>query len=136
MNLVETANKYYDSQEPWKQIKENEQEFVNTIFTCSNIIANLSNLFEPIMPETTQKIRNYLDLEKPIWKPIYLDKEINVSDKNIEALFERIKYFQRLKKVVYSSAGCSVAKKTFRNCNGNFGRWTSRYKPGQSLFYF
>ncbi len=28
-------------------------------------------------------------------------------------LFERIKYFQRLKKVVYSSAGCSVAKKTF-----------------------
>ena len=50
-------------QEPWKQIKENEQEFVNTIFTCSNIIANLRNLFEPIMPETTQKKRNYLDLE-------------------------------------------------------------------------
>lgn len=33
-------------------------------------------------------------------------------------LFERIKYFQRLKKVVYSSAGCSVAKKTF----GKIGR--------------
>jgi len=28
-------------------------------------------------------------------------------------LFERIKYFKNLKKVVYSSAGCSVAKKTF-----------------------
>lgn len=28
-------------------------------------------------------------------------------------LFEHIKYFKQLKKVVYSSAGCSVAKKTF-----------------------
>jgi len=28
-------------------------------------------------------------------------------------LFERIKHFSRLKKVVYSSAGCSVSKKTF-----------------------
>lgn len=91
MNLVEVANKYYDSQEPWKQVKENEQEFINTIFTCSNIIANLSNLFDPIMPETTQKIRNYLDLKKPVWKPIYLDQEIDIKNKNIEALFERIK---------------------------------------------
>ena len=28
-------------------------------------------------------------------------------------LYERLKYFKNLKKVVYSSAGCSVAKKTF-----------------------
>lgn len=91
MNLVENANKYYDSQEPWKQVKENEQEFIDTIFTCSNIIANLSNLFEPIMPATTNKIRKYLDLENPTWKPIYLDKEIDLTNKNIEALFERIK---------------------------------------------
>ena len=91
MNLVEAANKYYDSQEPWKQVKENEEEFINTIFTCTNIIANLSNLFEPIMPETTSKIRNYLDLKNPTWKPIYIEKEINVANKDIQALFERIK---------------------------------------------
>lgn len=91
MNLVEVANKYYDSQEPWKQIKENEEEFINTIFTCSNIIANLSNLFEPIMPATTSKIRKYLELDTPVWKPIYIKNEISISDKNIEALFERIK---------------------------------------------
>lgn len=91
MNLVEVANKYYDTREPWKQVKENEEEFNNTIFTCSNIIANLSNLFEPIMPETTKKIREYLEIEEPSWQPIYLEKEIDLTTKEIQALFERIK---------------------------------------------
>ena len=91
INLVETANKYYDEQEPWKQIKENEQAFQNTIFTCSTIIANLSNLFEPIMPGTAEKIRKYLELPEPNWKPIYLKKEIDLSHKDIQPLFERLK---------------------------------------------
>ncbi len=91
IDLVEIANKYYDTQEPWKQKKENEIEFKNTIFTCSNIIANLSNLFEPIMPGTCQKIREFLDLSEPSWKPTYLAKEIDLKDKNIEPLFERLK---------------------------------------------
>lgn len=90
VNLVEIANKYYDTQEPWKQRKEDEEGFKNTIFTCSNIIANLSNLFEPIMPGTCSKIREYLELGSPEWKPIFLDKEIDLSNKNIEPLFERL----------------------------------------------
>ena len=74
-----------------KQIKEDEQAFKNTIFTCANIIANLSNLFEPIMPSTTAKIREYLELPEPSWKPIYLGKNIDLTNKTIEPLFERIK---------------------------------------------
>ena len=91
MSLVEKANKYYDTQEPWKQIKENEEVFNNTIFTCANIIANLSNLFSPIMPTTTDKIREYLELPEAKWEPIYLENEIDLTNKNIEPLFERIK---------------------------------------------
>ena len=91
MDLVEKANKYYDTQEPWKQIKEDKQAFKNTIFTCANIIANLSNLFEPIMPTTTKKIREYLELPEPSWKPIYIEKEIDLTSKNVEPLFERLK---------------------------------------------
>lgn len=91
MSLVEKANKYYDTQEPWKQIKENEEAFNNTIYTCANIIANLSNLFSPIMPATTDKIREYLELPEGKWEPIYLENEIDLTSKNIEPLFERIK---------------------------------------------
>ena len=90
MNLVETANKYYDSREPWKQRKEDEKGFNDTIYTCSCIIANLANLFEPVMPNACQKIRSYLDLEKAKWEPVYLENDINLEDKNIEPLFERL----------------------------------------------
>lgn len=91
MGLVEMANKYYDSREPWKQKNEDIAGFNETMFTCSNIIANLSNLFEPIMPATCAKIRKYLELDKPVWKPIFLEKDIELVDKNIEPLFERLK---------------------------------------------
>jgi len=91
MGLVEMANKYYDSREPWKQRKEDENGFNETMFTCSNIIANLSNLFEPIMPGTCAKIREYLDLDEPTWNPIFLGKDVELVNKNIEPLFERLK---------------------------------------------
>lgn len=89
MELVEFANKYYDEKEPWKQKKEDEEGFYETIFNCSTIIANLANLYEPIMPEACKKIREYLKLEEPKWEPIFLEKEIKLE--NIKPLFERIK---------------------------------------------
>lgn len=91
MGLVEMANKYYDSREPWKQRNEDVAAFNETMFTCSNIIANLSNLFEPIMPGTCKKIREYLNLGEPIWNSIFLDKDVDLVNKNIEPLFERLK---------------------------------------------
>ena len=89
MELVEMANKYYDEREPWKQIKEDENEFNKTMFTCVNIIANLSNLFEPIMPISCSKIREYLNLEKPEWKCIFIENDILTE--GVEPLFERLK---------------------------------------------
>lgn len=91
MDLVEKTNKYYDERQPWKQVKENEELFNDTIYTCSTVIANLSNLFSPIIPGTTDKIREYLEIEKATWNPIFLEKEIDLESKNIEPLFERLK---------------------------------------------
>ena len=88
MKLVENANKYYDTRQPWIQKKENIEEFNNTIYTCTNIIANLSNLFEPFMPEACSKIRKYLKLQKPEWKYIKLENDVELND--IEPLFNRI----------------------------------------------
>ena len=78
----------YDTCEPWKQRKEDEQGFDNTIYTCSIIIANLSNLFEMIMPNACEKLRKYLNLGEPNWKPIEEVKSVNLE--NIEPLFNRI----------------------------------------------
>ena len=88
MNLVETGNKFYDLKEPWIAKKNDIQDFNNTIYTCTNIIANLSNLFEPIMPEACGKIRKYLNINTPSWN--YLEVEKGLKLENIEPLFTRI----------------------------------------------
>ena len=88
VELIEIGNKYYDERKPWIQKKENIEEFNNTIYTCTNVIANLSNLIEPIMPQTSNKLREYLKIEKPSWKQIQIKEKISLN--NIEILFERI----------------------------------------------
>ena len=69
MNLISEANRYYDEQKPWVQAKEDLNGFNNTIYTCAYVIANLSNILEPVMPNSCDKIRDFLHLDKtPTWK--------------------------------------------------------------------
>ena len=88
MQLVETGNKYYDDEQPWIAKKEDIEKFNDIIYTCSVIIANLSNLFEIVMPTACAKIRNYLNLEEPKWQFITVEKGLKLN--NIEPLFTRI----------------------------------------------
>ena len=88
MELVEFANKYYDDKQPWVQRKENIDAFNDTIYNCTVIIANLSNIFEPFMPGVCEKIREYLHLGKYSWNMIYLNENIKLN--NIEPLFTKI----------------------------------------------
>ena len=88
IDLLDFANKYYDDRKPWIQAKENIEEFKNTIYTCATLIANISNVIEPFMPETAKKIRSYLNIEKATWNIIKLENEIKLE--NIEPLFERM----------------------------------------------
>ncbi len=87
MDLVEAANKYYDANEPWKAVKEDEEKFNNVIYTCAVVIANLSNLFEPIMPDACKKIRKYLQIEKQTWE--YIEPKAGLDTSVVEPLFER-----------------------------------------------
>ena len=89
IEFLDYANKYYDDQKPWIQFKENNiDEFNKTMYTCAVLIANISNLIEPFMPATAQKIRDYLKIENSSWEPIYIEKDIEVS--NVQPLFNRM----------------------------------------------
>ena len=88
IELLDFANKYYDEQKPWIQYKENIEEFNNTMYTCVNLIANISNMIEAFMPETARKIRKMLKIEKCTWDYIEI-KNDTILD-NIEPLFERM----------------------------------------------
>lgn len=89
VRLIELANKFYDEQKPWIQKKENPNEFNNTIYTCTNIVGNLSNLLEPIMPQACQTLREYLGIEKASWQPIEIEQGRQLL--NIKPLFNRFK---------------------------------------------
>lgn len=88
IEILEYANKYYDEKKPWVQFKENIEEFNNTIYNCATLIANISNLIEPLMPNAAEKIREYLNLSKPTWEYTEIKEEIELN--NINPLFEKI----------------------------------------------
>lgn len=90
LNLVETGNKYYDDKKPWILFKENIREFNNVMYNCVYIIANLANLFNPVMPNISEKLFEYLKIEKKEWKEIKVSKEIIINSE-IQPLFERMK---------------------------------------------
>lgn len=89
LNFLDEANKYYDDRKPWIQAKEDEKEFINTMYTCVNIIANLANYTEAFMPETSAKIREFLNIEKATWGLVTVERGLEL--KNITPLFARMK---------------------------------------------
>lgn len=89
MDLIETANKFFDEQKPWVQAKEDILGFNNTIYTCAYLIANLSNLMEPFMPKSAKRIREILNLSKnPSWEEVIPASGIELN--LIDPLFTRI----------------------------------------------
>lgn len=86
--FVRYANKYFDDKQPWIQFKENREDCEKTLYTCVQIIANLSNLLTPFIPFSCDKIREFLKIKEACWK--YIEKDTTVQIEQIEVLFERI----------------------------------------------
>ena len=90
LSLVEFGNKYYDDKKPWVLFKENSEEFNETMYNCAYIIANLANLFEPIMPKTSKKITKCLEINFSDWAEVEIKNNIIINP-DMQPLFERIK---------------------------------------------
>lgn len=91
MNLARLGNKYLADTEPWKLIKTDEDR-VKTILNISlQITTNLSTLIEPFLPFTSQKLREFLNIEPLAWTKIGVNvikagHQIN----KVSLLFEKI----------------------------------------------
>ncbi|SFE34020.1 methionyl-tRNA synthetase [Bacillus sp. OV194] len=84
---IRSANKYFDEQQPWKQINENPAGCETTMTTCVAIIANLAQLLEPFLPFSSKEVQQALGMKESSWKVIYPDR-IQLS--GVKPLFERI----------------------------------------------
>ncbi|RXZ80932.1 methionine--tRNA ligase [Paenibacillaceae bacterium] len=86
--FVRGANKFFDEQKPWAQLKENREACSYTLHTCVQLIANLANLLQPFIPFSCEQIRGFLGLEHPGWDVITVPAGRKIE--NLTLLFERI----------------------------------------------
>lgn len=85
---VALANKYYDSRQPWIQVKEDINGFNDTTYTCTYMIANMSNMIAPVLPHASKKIKEMLNLPEYQWKETNIKGDYNIQ--NLQVLYDRI----------------------------------------------
>jgi len=70
MTLARLGNKYLADTEPWKVIKTDPARVETIMNICIQITANLTIVFEPFMPFTTEKIRQILNIQAQDWEKL------------------------------------------------------------------
>ena len=85
--FIRLANKYFDKEEPWKQINTNPENCKNTMASCLYVIANLSQLLAPFLPFSSSEVRKMLGITELKWETINLS---SIRFCNVKPLFERI----------------------------------------------
>lgn len=69
-NQIRWSNKYFDSNKPWLVIKDDSKTCYNILYNCVYSIANIANLLEPFLPQSSKEVREILSLEDEAWHPI------------------------------------------------------------------
>ncbi|HOP26267.1 MAG TPA: methionine--tRNA ligase [Candidatus Sabulitectum sp.] len=67
MDLAREGNRYFDTAQPWKTRKTDPEACAVTVATCLNFTAALAVVFEPIIPFSTEKIRQMLNIGELKW---------------------------------------------------------------------
>ena len=68
MNLARAGNKYFNDSEPWITIKTDKEKCSTTINICLQTIYTLAELFEPVLPFSSNKIFGMLNTEPTTWE--------------------------------------------------------------------
>jgi methionyl-tRNA synthetase len=60
--LARKANKYFNDKEPWKTVSDRKDETAATLHVSLQVVAALSAMLEPLIPETAKAVRRTLNL--------------------------------------------------------------------------
>ncbi|MEH6939859.1 methionine--tRNA ligase [Bacillus sp. JJ664] len=86
--LIRFSNKYFDEQQPWKQIKEDSESCKKSLANCIYLIANLAQILTPFLPFSSRKVHDMINTTTVTeWSPFLVTSQY-LSD--VEPLFERI----------------------------------------------
>ena len=92
MDMARLGNKYLADMEPWKVVKSDPERVKTILNTALQITANLTIVFEPFLPFTTEKLRGFMNLSKMEWKELGRTDLVAAGHKinTPELLFEKI----------------------------------------------
>ena len=85
--VVRKANKYFDEQAPWKTRTENVEACKDTLYQCTQIIANLVVILAPFTPFSYEKVCKWLNISDD-WS--YKEVKAGYKLPEIQILFERL----------------------------------------------
>jgi methionyl-tRNA synthetase len=85
--LVRFSNKYFDEQQPWKQIKDDAESCKQTLADCVYLFANLAHILTPFLPFSSRKVKEMINTKETEWRA-FVVKSQHLS--KVEPLFERI----------------------------------------------
>ncbi|MBI4187208.1 MAG: methionine--tRNA ligase [Chloroflexi bacterium] len=60
MHLAQETNQYLDKKSPWKVIKEDRQDAVDSLYVALYVISCLRTMLYPFLPFSSQKLHQYL----------------------------------------------------------------------------
>ena len=92
MEMARLGNKYLADMEPWKVVKSDPERVKTILNTALQITANLTIVFEPFLPFTTEKLRGFMNLSKMEWSELGRTDLIAAGHRinTPELLFEKI----------------------------------------------
>lgn len=85
--FVRSANKFFDSEQPWITRTANRTACENTLYQCVQIIANLAVLLAPFLPFSSEKVCKWLSINNK-WARQSVAAGYSLPE--VELLFERI----------------------------------------------
>ena len=94
INISFLTNKYINDEEPWKLKKTNNERMNNILYIALEQIAKISILLNPIIPNSTNKVLESLNMTAKSINLAFLDKG-NIFDgeikiKELDILFKKI----------------------------------------------
>tara|TARA_B100000686_G_C16801594_1_gene986444 strand:- start:4790 stop:6325 length:1536 start_codon:yes stop_codon:yes gene_type:complete len=94
INLSFLTNKYINDEEPWKLKKSNPEKMNNILYISLEQIAKISILLNPIIPNSSKKVLEALNIKKEFRNLSFLDGQKIFSDQiainELDILFRKI----------------------------------------------
>ena len=94
INISFLTNKYINDEEPWKLKDKNITKMQNILHTALEQIAKISILLNPIIPKSTTKVLEALNIKPELRNNSFLDGKKLIPDSiklgNLNILFKKI----------------------------------------------